>query len=199
MAIRLAECAGLHRDGTSFGLTPVEVHVRRMLWYQLCFLDIRICEAVGPRPSIRADEFDTKMPLNVDDHELGSLVAPKQDHARFTDMTLSRVRFECTELSRIIWRERPRIERGESSLTALLRQAEEFKDRMTKKWIPLCDPNITVQAFTILFLQQAFAKSHIGILHRYVVGRLLLAPMTHILTPSIRYQRRKNAPNASRG
>lgn len=122
------------------------------------------------------------MPLNVDDHELGSLVAPKQDSARFTDMTLSRIRFECTEISRMIWRDRPRIEKGETSLTALLRKTEEFKDRMTKKWLPLCDPNIPVQGFTILFLTQSFAKSHIGILHRYVVRDSSTRRCIHPLT-----------------
>lgn len=36
-AIRLAECMGLHRDGTHYRMKPVEVHVRRILWWQLFF------------------------------------------------------------------------------------------------------------------------------------------------------------------
>lgn len=52
----MAECMGLHRDGQTYGMNPLETHVRRLIWYQLCFLDIRTCEAQGPRPTIRRDE-----------------------------------------------------------------------------------------------------------------------------------------------
>ena len=52
-AIRMAECMGLHRDGETYGMNPLETQVRRLIWYQLCFLDIRTCEAQGPRPTIR--------------------------------------------------------------------------------------------------------------------------------------------------
>ncbi|OAF57587.1 hypothetical protein VC83_04854 [Pseudogymnoascus destructans] len=35
-AIRMAECMGLHRDGETYGLNPIETQVRRLIWYQLC-------------------------------------------------------------------------------------------------------------------------------------------------------------------
>ena len=31
---------------------------------QLCFLDIRTCEATGPRPQIHKEDYDTRLPLN---------------------------------------------------------------------------------------------------------------------------------------
>lgn len=170
MAIRLAECAGFHRDGSHFGLGPVETHVRRLIWYNLCFLDIRVCEAVGPRPTIHIDEFDTRMPLNVNDRELGSLIAPSQDAARFTDNTLNRIRIESTELSRVIWRERPRIEKKETSVTAVMKIIENFKNRMSKKYKGLLNPSEPLHAFAALFMEFVFCKAPIGILHRYVVS-----------------------------
>ncbi|TKA78392.1 hypothetical protein B0A55_04715, partial [Friedmanniomyces simplex] len=78
-AIRLAECMGLHRDGTFYSMSPVEVHVRRLVWHQLCFLDLRTCEATGPRPQIRPGDYDTRFPLNVDDSDLLADEAPTQD------------------------------------------------------------------------------------------------------------------------
>lgn len=93
-AIRLAECMGLHRDGTHYKMTPIEVHVRRMIWHQLCFLDMRTCEATGPRPQIRKDDYDTQFPLNVDDTDLLESTSPKEDKAYWTDMTLFRIRAE---------------------------------------------------------------------------------------------------------
>ena len=55
-------------------LTPLQRHVRSLLWYQICFLDFKTAEAQGPHPSIRADDFDIALPLNVDDDvfEFGS-------------------------------------------------------------------------------------------------------------------------------
>lgn len=170
MAIRLAECASFHRDASLFGLNPIDTHVRRLLWYQLCSLDVRVCDAVGPRPSIVAENFDVKLPLNVDDRELDSLVAPTQDAVRFTDTTLYRIRIESSELSRVIWCERPRVEKGLTSLTALLKIIEAYKDRMARTYMPLLDQRIPVQAFTALFIQFTVAKASISVLHRYVVS-----------------------------
>lgn len=91
-AIRLAECMGLHRDGSHYGLDAVEIHVRRLVWYQLCFLDIRTCESAGPRPQIRKEDFDTKFPLNVNDAELESSNPPTRDAEYWTDMTFTQMR-----------------------------------------------------------------------------------------------------------
>ena len=93
-AIRLAECMGLHRDGTHYNMTPVEVHVRRIIWHQLCFLDMRTCEATGPRPQIRRDDYDTHFPLNVNDSDLLESPPPTEDKPYWTDMTLFRIRAE---------------------------------------------------------------------------------------------------------
>lgn len=170
MAIRLAECAGFHRDGSHFGLSAVDTHVRRLLWYQLCFLDVRICEAVGPRPTIRTDEFDVKVPLNVNDSELESFLTPTEDAARFTDSTLTRLKIESSELSRAIWRERPRVERGETTLAALLRLLEAHKERVQSKYMPVLNKSVPVQAFAALFIQFATSRTSIGVLNRYVVS-----------------------------
>lgn len=170
MAIRLAECAGLHRDGTEFGLAPVETHVRRLIWHQLCFLDIRVCEAVGPRPTIRAGEFDTRLPLNADDADLISLIPLREDAPRFTEATISLIKFECTELSRAIWVGRPKVEKGELSLTDLLRRVEDFRDRMWKKFVPMLKEGQMLHDFASRLIQMSVTKSRISILHRYVVS-----------------------------
>ncbi|KAI9795791.1 MAG: hypothetical protein M1833_006812 [Piccolia ochrophora] len=127
-AIRIAQCMGLHRDGQHYQLTPVETHVRRLIWHQLCFLDLRTCEAHGPQPSIRKDEYDTKLPLNVDDVDLQDQESPPTRSAeRWTDVTFSLVRFEFTEIARAIWIDRVRLEKKKISLTAILSKIEAFR------------------------------------------------------------------------
>jgi len=101
------------------GMNPLETHIRRLVWHQLCFLDIRTCEAQGPRPTIRRDEFDTKLPINVDDNEIHASGKPPASVDRWTDSTFCLIRFEINEMMRTIWVDRPRIERRKISLTAV--------------------------------------------------------------------------------
>ena len=166
-AIRLAECMGLHKDGTLYGIGPVETHVRRLIWYQLCMLDIRTCEAQGPKPGIREGEFDTKFPLNVDDNELESESPPQKSSDRWTDMTMTLIRMECNEMMRVIWADRPRLEKKQISLTAVLGKVENFRKVMNEKYLPMLDPSIPIQHAAQLIMRILCARMHIMILHRY--------------------------------
>ncbi|KAE9972226.1 hypothetical protein EG327_009566 [Venturia inaequalis] len=166
-AIRLAECMGLHRDGTHYGLSPVEVHVRRMIWYQLCFLDIRTCEATGPRPQIRREDFDTRYPLNVNDIDLESDNPPTEDAPHWTDMTFSRMRFEINEMHRYTWMERPRLERKKTTLTAVLSKVQHFIACTDKKYLPMLDKNQPLHNMALLVYKLTTLRIHVMFLHRY--------------------------------
>ncbi|KAL9610993.1 MAG: hypothetical protein Q9167_004338 [Letrouitia subvulpina] len=144
-ALRIAECMGLHRDGTQYGLGPVDTHVRRLVWYQICYLDIRTCEAQGPRPHIKADEFDTQLPLNIDDVDLERLQAPASSEHRWTDMTISLIRMECNEIHRAVWVDRPRLEKKKISLTTVLGKIENFRKIMKEKYLSYLDDRIPLQ------------------------------------------------------
>jgi Fungal specific transcription factor domain len=164
--IRLAECMGLHRDPQeTYGLGQVESHVRRMLWYQLCFLDIRSSEAQGPRPLIRRDEFDTNFPLNINDSTLTS--GNPQESSGWTDMTFSRMRFECNEMHRVIWVDRNRLEKKQISLTQILGKIESFRKAMEVKYQPIMDETIPLQKEAKIVMDLQLLRMHIMVLHRY--------------------------------
>ena len=158
---------GLHRDGTEYGLGPIETHVRRMLWYQLCCLDIRTCEAQGPRPGIRADEFDTQFPLNVDDAQLEHPHYPTESESRWTDMTLSLIRMECNEIIRVVWVDRPRLEKKKISLTAVLGKVEKFRRMMKENYMYFIDDRVPIQRAGRLIFEIQSLRMHAMILHRY--------------------------------
>jgi len=158
---------GLHRDGTHYGLSPVEVHVRRIVWYQLCFLDIRTCEATGPRPQIRREDFDTRFPLNVNDVDLESKNPPTEDSDQWTDMTFSRMRFEVNEMHRFTWMERPRLERKKTTLTAVLSKVQSFISAMDKKYLPMLDKSQPIAKMALLVYKMSTLRLHVMILHRY--------------------------------
>lgn len=167
---------GLHRDGTEYGLGPVETHVRRMIWYALCSLDIRTCEAQGPRPVIRTDDFDTQFPLNVDDEELESSNPPTESAKRWTDVTLSLIRWECLEIHRVIWFDRPRVEKKTMTLTALLSKVENFRRMMKEKYLSLVDDSIPVQHYGRQLFEILSLRLHAMVLHRYHNGTKFAIP-----------------------
>ena len=167
---------GLHRDGTEYGLGPVETHVRRMIWYSLCSLDIRTCEAQGPRPIIRSDDFDTKFPLNVNDDELESSNPPTESSKRWTDATLSLIRWECLEMHRVIWFDRPRLEKKTLTLTALMSKVEDFRRMMKEKYISLVDESSPVQYLGRQLFEILSLRLHAMVLHRYHDGKAFTCP-----------------------
>jgi hypothetical protein len=158
---------GLHRDGTAYSMSPVEVHVRRILWYQIGLLDIRTCEAQGPRPGIREGDFDTKLPLNVDDNDLESKNFSKKDAQQWTDMTYTLIRMECNEMMRIIWFDRPRLEKKQISLTTILGKIENFKRILYSKYGPLLVPTNPLHQACALTMNILCNRMLIMVLHRY--------------------------------
>ncbi|KAF2702885.1 hypothetical protein K504DRAFT_188077 [Pleomassaria siparia CBS 279.74] len=69
----MARGLGVHRDGSNFGLRPIEIEVRRRLWAQLCILDVRFAEKLCREPTIDMNFYDTALPLSICDAELSEL------------------------------------------------------------------------------------------------------------------------------
>lgn len=102
LAIRMGQSMGLHRDGTSFpGLTPLEIELRRRVFWALCILDLRSAEDQGTDLTIVSQTYDTEFPLNINDADISEdskeLPQPRQGA---TEMTFSLVRYEICSLAR---------------------------------------------------------------------------------------------------
>ena len=159
---------GLHRDGKYYGLSPIETHVRRLIWHQICFLDIRTCEAQGPQPSIHKDDYDTEIPLNVDDTDLHPYTTEQPvSSTSWTEMTFSLIRFECNDLHRTMWRDRLRLEKKKTSLTTVLGKIETFRRRMEETYGSMCDERIPLQKAGKIIMSLMINKAFIMVLHRY--------------------------------
>jgi hypothetical protein len=161
---------GLHRDGTTFGLSAVDTHVRRLIWYQICFLDVRTCEATGPRPQIRKEEYDTKLPLNVNDTDLMTASPPSDDLPYWTDMTLSKLKFECYELIRQLWVDMQRMDQKKLSLTSVLNRIKKFRATTEAKYSPLVQGNTPKQVLAKQLYRASSNRALVVILQRYAVG-----------------------------
>ncbi|KAK3694990.1 fungal-specific transcription factor domain-containing protein [Podospora appendiculata] len=167
-AVRMAECMGLHRDGENYGFNPLETHVRRLIWHQLCFLDIRTCEAQGPKPGIRREDYDTNLPLNCEEDELSAhSTVPPQPAEHWTSALLSIMRFEINEMMRIIWSDRRKLETRKSTLTAVLTKIENFRKRLYDKYNHFLDDRVPVQRYAKLVMHLLVHRLHAMVLHPY--------------------------------
>lgn len=167
-AIRLAECMGLHRDGSHYNMTAVEIHVRRTIWHQLCFLDMRTCEATGPRPQIRKDDYDTQFPLNVDDSDLLQSPPPTEDKPYWTDMTVFRIRAEFVDLRRGLWFDIVQIDKKKKSLTSTLVKIQKTRASMSERFLPMIDESVPFQMFGKHVMLTGINGCFIQVLHRYL-------------------------------
>ncbi|KAI0176174.1 hypothetical protein GGR52DRAFT_571143 [Hypoxylon sp. FL1284] len=166
-AVRMAECMGLHRDGEAFGLTPLETHVRRLIWHQLCFLDIRTCEAQGPKPAIRRDDYDTKLPLNCDDDDFTRAVTPPEPSASWTSNTLAIIRFEINEMMRTLWLDRRRVEMRKMTLPSVLIKIEGFRRYVLEKYGGLMDVTQPIQRYAKCVMDLLISRLPVMVLHAY--------------------------------
>ena len=169
---RIAQSLGLHRDGTLFSLPPFETEMRRRLWWQICLLDGRAGESTGVENSVLTQQFDTKLPLNINDSDLDPKMSdPPVEHNGVTDMIFSLLRYEVGYGLRSlhggpsphsVWHKL-----GSNCLSSeeKLKFIDEFEARLQDKYLKHCNPeapldfvSITVARSIIcrmrLFMQQ---------------------------------------------
>ncbi|VUC37328.1 unnamed protein product [Clonostachys rosea] len=68
--VRIAMSMGYHRDGTHLSLPPFETEMRRRIWWQIVFYDIKLGIDSGLTNNSVPEHFDTKRPLNLNDADL---------------------------------------------------------------------------------------------------------------------------------
>ncbi|KAL9618376.1 MAG: hypothetical protein Q9160_006884 [Pyrenula sp. 1 TL-2023] len=69
--VRLAMTMGLHRDPCHFPkMSIMQTELRRRLWSTVIEMALQTSLEAGMIPMIRLDDFDTRSPSNIDDHEM---------------------------------------------------------------------------------------------------------------------------------
>ncbi|AEO53530.1 hypothetical protein MYCTH_98955 [Thermothelomyces thermophilus ATCC 42464] len=136
--------------------------------YLLCFLDIRTCEAQGPKPAIRREDYDTKMPVNCDEDQLTlhSTAWPEPAEA-WTPVLLSIMRFEINEMMRNIWTDRRKLEIGKTTLMAMITRVENFRKRMLEKYSRMLDDKVPDQKYAKLVVELLLFRLHVMVLHPF--------------------------------
>ncbi|KAL8754881.1 MAG: hypothetical protein Q9199_004024 [Rusavskia elegans] len=165
-AIRLGQRIGLHRDGSSLGLPPFEIEMRRRLWWQIVVLDTRIAELSDAGTSMLSIPFDTHLPSNVNDSNLNPEMAqlpPERPGA--TDMTFCLARYEFGNFLKRsstdffffegAW---AKPDGPPASLVEKDRAIDELALHLEEKYIVHCDTNITLHFLTKIFTRTAIYR-----------------------------------------
>lgn len=176
----MAECMGLHRDGRQYNLNSLEIHTRRLIWHQICFLDIRTCEAQGPKPTIRREDYDTWLPDNCEEDQLRtSPCSTANSHPPsegWTSTLLPLIRFEINEMMRTMWADRSRLKSRKIILTQALTKIETFRKRMLASYDHLLDERVPIQRYAKLVMHLLLYRLHVMILHPYYANTTSAMP-----------------------
>ncbi|KAM5435837.1 hypothetical protein MferCBS31731_006094 [Microsporum ferrugineum] len=171
LVLRIAQAMGLHRDGTIFGLKPLEIEVRRRLWYHICLLDIRSSEYHGYEPIVHEATFDTRLPLNVNDSDLNhQMTNPPPEREGQTEMTFCLIR--C-EVMRVGWKvgyappslRVPGLVREGLSVTAREDLVEGLNKHLEDKYLRHCDTTQPFQRFYTIVARSIIARTWLVVLY----------------------------------
>ncbi|CAG8001618.1 unnamed protein product [Penicillium salamii] len=159
---RLALSLGLHRDGSHFDLGPFETEMRRRLWWYIYLLDVRSSDSQATSPQIREGDYDTLLPLNINDDDLSPDMAETPlERTGFTEMTLTLVRCEILKLHRKLMQSNNVVNNeGHNALFQTRLQAiEETRIALDERYLQYCDLDIAIHWVTATIGRVALARS----------------------------------------
>lgn len=157
MAVRIGQRIGLSADGTTYGLLPFEVEMRRRLWWQIVLIDSRLAEVSGAGPTLLTYPWATKLPSNINDSDL----FPDMREKPFEQPNISEslfVRLKCEILLFTTQRLRP----GEQKLADREVVIDEFEQRIEREYLVHCDLSIPLHFMSAMLTHSAIKKLRLG-------------------------------------
>ena len=153
IAVRIAHALGLQNESASKSISVFEAEMRRRVWYSICMLDSHSSNDRGSDTLIKAPEFNTRLPSNINDSDISpnSTVQPPE-RVGITEMSSGLYIASCMKL---FWEllhvplgdyERPptEIQYDWGKRQALVEQHIEF---VNEKFIRHCDPSVLLHTF----------------------------------------------------
>ena len=171
LVVRISQTLGIHRDGSHFNLSPFEIEMRRRLWWQVCILDARASEDHGCDPTIVEAQFDTQMPLNVNDADLDpDMKEFPESQVGFTEMTFCIIRFEVANIFRRILYIPPGPNRCSSyfanlSIPEKEKWISECHQRLEEKYLKNCDMTVPLYWVTATISRLIMSKMWLVVYH----------------------------------
>src|ERR1700712_3257020 len=165
VAVRLARKMGLHRDGAALGLSPFETEMRSRLWWHIFFVDLRISDLLGTKPSLDLFSSDAKMPLNVADEDLNpDMIEPPTESNGITSVVVCLIRCEIAEFLRkfssglqndVRW---DIVNNPDIPMVKKDTMITQLEDLLERKYLRYCDPSNTLHNFALIMARSGICK-----------------------------------------
>ncbi|PWW74380.1 hypothetical protein C7212DRAFT_365365 [Tuber magnatum] len=102
LTANIAAGFGCHKDGANLGLDPVQTEQRRRCWAAILMLDAFQASAFGRPSMMRATQFETRMPLDVNDVDI-TRTGVREASSRPTQMTYLNLKFRLLNITSKIY------------------------------------------------------------------------------------------------
>ncbi|KAH7112965.1 hypothetical protein B0J13DRAFT_657430 [Dactylonectria estremocensis] len=151
---RVAVGIGLHRDGSHFpDITPFEAEMRRRVWCYICILDFVSGDYQLPEISIPDSIFDTRLPSNIDDDDIGpDMSILPEAKSGYTDMTICLLRSKIWRVGKhfknVTSSMYPRHHEPGSDTLHKLAQLSEFNEKAFSEFLKPAQPDRPIHLFT---------------------------------------------------
>ncbi|KAI4273294.1 MAG: hypothetical protein L6R35_006423 [Caloplaca aegaea] len=164
LAIRIAHALDLHRDDSFASLSPFHTELRRRLWWQIIILDGRATEDRASDPMISEQSYNTIMPSNVNDEDIGpenTQITVGRDG--YTEMTFCLICHEVSVTIRQLNYVPPGLAGSLAADTQLSREEKEqlvmkCHERLEAKYLRYCDPKIPLSWATSIVTHMIMAR-----------------------------------------
>ncbi|KAJ6134666.1 fungal-specific transcription factor domain-containing protein [Penicillium sp. IBT 18751x] len=164
--LRLAQRLELHRESSLSVISPLNAEISRRLWWHILALDVQCAEDHRTEPLIHNRQFDTRLPLNINDEDL-VLEADElpSERSGYTDMTFSLIRFEVTatyrflKYSSFIQSNSP----AEDLLTSRQQHVIDLEHRLCEKYLQYSNTKSTVHWLCAAIAWLVLAKLRVSV------------------------------------
>ncbi|CAK4031910.1 transcriptional regulatory [Lecanosticta acicola] len=156
LAIRIAGTIGLPHDGSSFGLSPFEIEMRRRLWWGIVYFDGRMAELVGQDGDLMGNDYEAQSPANLNDSDLFPTMARLPDSRRGpTEAIYLQARILSVTVARSLqsitgpqgtWH---RLQEATMSTSEKLEIMQRIEQRYNEEILEPCDPTVPLQWLSI--------------------------------------------------
>ena len=128
-AVRVAQALKLHIESKSG--SPIDLEIRRRLWWHLIYLDVEASLMSGLPNLIHSDDYTTEMPSEMHDDMIGELSVRHKDTVKSPRMTALKSKYHWALQTRR-WRKMPpkndELERFEKTIDDLKSSIPDTKD-----------------------------------------------------------------------
>ncbi|GIJ88140.1 hypothetical protein Asppvi_007057 [Aspergillus pseudoviridinutans] len=170
-AVLFLTCA-CHPNDAQFVWTMIAVvtEMRRRLWWYIYLLHVQSSEYQATSPQIREGDYDTRLPLNLNDDDWSSdLVEPPQEKVGFTDMTLTLVRCQILISNRkLMQMAATRVDGHKEIFKNRNLVIEESRQLLDERYLQFCDLSIPIHWVAATIARVALARlwlvSHFSLL-----------------------------------